>query len=309
MASIRAGLVDRIVRRLHLFGDDGADIATLRRRVARAPALVPPWADVRVAPVDAGGVPAEWVIPGGVDADRAVLYFHGGAWVMGSPRTHRGLVVDLARRAGVRALSLDYRLAPEHPYPAALDDGVTAYEWLLASGFQPGRIVLAGDSAGGNLVLALLLRLRDAGSPLPAGAVLLSPVTDLGCSGATWASRKAVDPFFARADLRPFIAAYAGTHDPLEPYLSPVVADLRGLPPLLVHVGDHEVLLDDAIRLGERASAAGVEARTVVWPGMMHVFHVYAPFLPEAGEANREISAFIRSRVGGPSVTPSTGGS
>ncbi|RPI20951.1 MAG: alpha/beta hydrolase, partial [Actinobacteria bacterium] len=194
----------------------------------------------------------------------------------------------------------DYRLAPEHPYPAALDDSVAGYDWLLASGIEPGRIVVAGDSAGGNLALALLLQLRDAGTPLPAGAVLLSPVTDLGLRGASHVTRKALDPFFAMADLRPFIASYIGAHDPGEPYLSPLDADLHGLPPLLIHVGDHEVLLDDATRLGERAREAGVEARTVVWPGMMHVFQMQSLLLPEARHANADIGAFIRSRLGLP---------
>jgi acetyl esterase/lipase len=300
MASLQARLFDRLVRRSHLFGEDGADIPTLRRRVGRAAPPVPPWARVLVAPVRAGGVPGEWLIPKGAPEDRVLLYLHGGAWVMGSPRTHRALVADLARRAGLRALSLDYRLAPEHPYPAALDDAVAGYERLLANGIEPGRIVVAGDSAGGNLALALLLRLRDAGTPLPAAAALLSPVTDLELGGASHATRKALDPFFARADLRPFIVSYVGVHDPGEPYLSPLGADLRGLPPLLIHVGDHEILLDDAVRLGERARAAGVDARTVVWPGMMHVFQIQAPFLPEARRANAEIGAFVRSRLGLP---------
>lgn len=308
MASLQARFFDRLVRRFHLFGEDGADIPTLRRRVGRAAPPVLPWARVVVAPVSADGVRGEWLTPKHAAPDRVLLYIHGGAWVMGSPRTHRALAADLARRAGVRALSLDYRLAPEHPYPAALDDCVAAYEWLLASGIEPGRIVVAGDSAGGNLALALLLRLRDAGTPLPAGAVLLSPVTDLELGGASHATRKALDPFFATADLRPFIASYVGDHDPGEPYLSPLGADLRGLPPLLIQVGDHEVLLDDAVRLGERARAAGVEARTVVWPGMMHVFQIQAPFLPEARRANREIAAFIRSRMGAPDPARTAGG-
>lgn len=297
MTNLRAGLLDRLVPRLHLFGEDGADIPTLRRRVERMAPPVVPWAGVRVEPI-AAGVRGEWVVPKRAAADGALLYLHGGAWVMGSPRSHRALVADLARRAGVRALSIDYRLAPEHPYPAALDDAVAGYEWLLASGLEPSRIVVAGDSAGGNLALALLLRLRDAGTPLPAGAVVLSPVTDLELGGASHTTRRSVDPFFARADLRTFIAHYAGAHDPWDSYLSPLGADLRGLPPLLIHVGDHEVLLDDAVGLGERARAAGVEAWTVVWPRMTHVFQMQTLLLPEARRANAEIGAFIRSRVG-----------
>lgn len=300
MASLQTGLFDRIVRRLHLLGGDGADLPTLRRRIERTAPVVLPWTGVRVTPVLARGVPGEWVTPKTASANRVLLYLHGGAWAIGSPRSHRALVANLARGAGVRALSLDYRLAPEHPYPAGLDDCVAAFEWLLESGLEPSRIVVAGDSAGGNLALSLLLRLRDAGSPLPGGAVLLSPVTDLQMSGTSHATFKALDPVFAGAELRSFIAAYAGAHDPREAYLSPLLADLHGLPPLLIHVGDHEILLDDAVRLGERARAAGVEEQTVVWPGMMHVFQSFAPWLPEARRANREIAAFIRSRVGVP---------
>ena len=297
MTSIRARLFARLIRHLHLFGEDGADIPALRRRTGRFAPVVFPRAGVRVTPVRAGDVPGEWVVPKQADAGCVLLYLHGGAWVMGSPRTHRALVADLAVGAGVRALSLGYRLAPEHPYPAALDDCLEAYGWLLAQGIAPERIVVAGDSAGGNLALAMLLRLRDAGSPLPAGAVLLSPVTDLGQSGASHTTRKALDPYLAKADLGPFISAYAGAQDLLQPYLSPLAGDLHGLPPLLVHVGDHEVLLDDAVRLGERARAAGVEERTVVWPGMTHVFQLQFQLVPEARKANREIAAYIRSRM------------
>jgi epsilon-lactone hydrolase len=299
MASLQAGLIDRLIRRLHLFGEDGADIPVLRRRIERLSGAGWPRPGVAVRPLVVAGVPAERVIPPGAPRDRCLLYLHGGAWCMGSPRTHRGLVVDLASRAGVRAVSVDYRLAPEHPYPAGLDDCVAAYGWLLERRIDPSRIVVAGDSAGGNLAAALLLRLRDAGIPLPAGAVLLSPVTDLALTGASWATRRRVDPFFANVSATGFVEAYAGGRDVREPYLSPLYADLRGLPPLLVHVGDHEVLLDDSVRLAERAAAAGVDARLVVWPGMMHVFQTFAPFLPEAIAADREIGDFVRARIGG----------
>jgi acetyl esterase/lipase len=299
MASIRAVLADRIIRRADLFGADGADIPTLRRRVDRFSGAAPTPHGVAVRPLDAGGVPAERVIPRGTPRDRCLLYLHGGAWCMGSPRTHRRLVADLASGAGVRAVSVDYRLAPEHPYPAGLDDCVAAYHWLLDRRVDPSRIVVAGDSAGGNLAAALLLRLRDAGMPLPAGAVLLSPATDLAGTGASFVTRKSVDPFFCDIDPATFIDAYADGHDVRDPYLSPLYGDLRGLPPLLVHVGDHEVLLDDSVRFAERAREAGVDVRLTVWPGMFHVFQTFAPLLPEARRANREIAAFIRERIGG----------
>jgi acetyl esterase/lipase len=299
MASIQAALFDRLIRRLDLFGADGADTLTLRRRIDRFSGSAPSPRGVAIRPVDAGGVPAERVIPRGAPTDRCVLYLHGGAWCLGSPRTHRGLVADLARGAGVRAVSVDYRLAPEHPYPAGLDDCVAAYRWLLERRVNPSRIVLAGDSAGGNLAAALLLRLRDEGIPLPAGAVLLSPATDLALTGPSHVTRREVDPFFAKIGPVRFVEDYVGPHDVHEPYISPLYADLGGLPPMLIHVGDHEVLLDDSVRFAERATAAGVDARLVVWPGMFHVFQTFAPFLPEARRANRDISEFIRGRIAG----------
>jgi acetyl esterase/lipase len=299
MASWQAALIDRIIRRVDLFGADGADVPTLRRRVDRFAGLAPAPRSVAIRPVDAGGVPAERVIPRDAPRDRCLLYIHGGAWCMGSPRTHRRLVAELAAGAGVRAVSVDYRLAPEHPFPAALDDCVAAYRWVLARRVDPARIVVAGDSAGGNLAAALLVRLRDEGVPLPAAAVLLSPATDLAWTGASVVARKAVDPFFAQVAPDAFVADYVGPHDVREPWISPLYADLHGLPPLLVHVGGHEVLLDDSVRFAERAEAAGVQARLVVWPGMMHVFQTFSPFLPEAARANREIAAFIRERIGG----------
>jgi acetyl esterase/lipase len=297
MASIQALIADGIIRQADLFGADGADIPTLRRRIDRFSGMAPtPWG-IAVRPVDAGGVPAERVIPRDTPRDRCLLYLHGGAWCMGSPRTHRRLVAALASGAGIRAVSVDYRLAPEHPYPAALDDCVAAYRWLLDRRVDPTRIVVAGDSAGGNLAAALLLRLRDEGTPLPAAAVLLSPATDLAGTGASFVTRRAVDPFFSGIDAAPFFDAYAGGRDVRDPYLSPLYGDLHGLPPLLIHVGDHEVLLDDSVRFAERAAAAGVDARLVVWPGMFHVFQTFTPFLPEARRANREIGAFIRGRI------------
>jgi epsilon-lactone hydrolase len=229
--------------------------------------------------------------------EQVLLYLHGGGWFMGSPRTHRSIVADLVRRSGIRGLTLDYRLAPEHPYPAALDDCVAAYEGLLISGVAPDRIVLVGDSAGGTLALGLLLRLRDASRPLPSGTVLLSPMTDLTRSGTSHKTRKTIDPYFAKASFESILERYLPAGQELGPYLSPLQADLRGLPPMLVHVGDHEVLLEDAVRLREATAAAGVECRVVIWPGMMHVFHSTAPFLPDARRADQQIAAFIVGRV------------
>ena len=243
--------------------------------------------------------------------DRALLYIHGGAWFMGSTTTHRSLVAGLAYASGVRALSINYRLAPEHPFPAGLDDCLAAYEWLLRrsslrGGIAPDKIIVAVDSAGGNLTLALLIALRDAGKPLPAGAVAISPATDLTFTGESYTARAHLDPFFADlgSDATVMLQGYTAGHDPRDPLISPLYADLHGLPPLLLHVGDHEALFDGVVGFGERAAAAGVDVQTVVWPGMFHVFHIFAAVLPEARQANAQIAAFIRSRLDGSSRGP-----
>ena len=297
MASVQARIADALIRRARPFGGGVADVPAMRRRFGRLTAVVPPHPGVAVRTISAGGVPADLVVPRGAPRDRCLLYVHGGAWCIGSPRTHRGLAGDLTARAGVRGIVIDYRLAPEHPFPAGLDDCVTAYRWLLARRVDPGRIVVVGDSAGGNLAAALLVRLRDEGVPLPGGAVLLSPATDLTMTGASLVTNRACDPFFSDVEMEPFVDAYLAGHDPADPYASPLGADLRGLPPLLVHVGDHEVLEADAVRFAERAAAVGVDARLVVWPGMMHVFQTFSPFLPEAIEAHEAIAAFSRERI------------
>jgi monoterpene epsilon-lactone hydrolase len=228
------------------------------------------------------------------------LYIHGGAWFLGSAGIYRGFVSNFAHACCIRALVINYRLAPENPFPAGLEDCIAAYEWLLQSGISPHKIVVAGDSAGGNLTLALLVALRDAGRPLPAGAVALSPATDMAGTGESYKTRRPLYPYFYNmSPTSPIIPDYITNHDPREPLISPLYADLRGLPPLLLHVGDHEILLDDTLRFAECARADGVDVKTVVWPEMFHVFQMFAPFLPEARRANQQIAAFITSRLNG----------
>lgn len=268
-------------------------------RIDQMAAKSKPNRNVQVVPVDAGSVPAEWLIPRGAPQDRVLLYIHGGAWFMGSTKTHRALVSKLAYASGIRALSINYRLAPEHPFPAGLEDCITAYDWLLQSGIAADKIVAAGDSAGGNLTLALLVALRDAGKPLPAGAVCLSPACDLSPDADWNKERLKRDPFFSKMGDKTIIEDYVAGNDPHHPFISPLYADLDGLPPLLLHVGDHELLMDCVVHFAQRAAAAGVDARLVVWPGMFHVFHMFSPFLPEANRANQQITAFIAARTGG----------
>jgi monoterpene epsilon-lactone hydrolase len=254
-----------------------------------------------VEEVDAGGVPCEWVSAPGVATDRAILYVHGGAYTVGSLATHRRHVAQLSAAAGARVLNVDYRLAPEHPHPAAVDDAVTAHRWLTTvAAIPPERVVVCGDSAGGGLAVATLLALRDAGDPLPAGAALISPWTDLTLSGASHDTRLHLDPMCSRASLSPSVDAYVGAGDPKAPLVSPAHADLGGLPPLLIHVGDHETLLDDSSMLADRAVAAGVDVELWVAPEMIHVWHLFAGIVPESDVALTEMGHWIEARLSTP---------
>jgi len=265
-----------------------AAMEKIRERVA---------ADVTCEPVDAGGVPAEWIAAPGAVKDRVILYFHGGGYVIGSINTHRAMIARIARASNARALAIDYRLAPEHPFPAAVDDATRAYKWLLAQGYKPPKIVIAGDSAGGGLTLAALIALRDSGQPLPAGAVPISPWTDLEGTGESVRSRAAKDPMVAQDNLIESAKQYYGAHDPKDPLVSPLHANFRGLPPMLIQVGDAEILLDDATRVAERAKRAGVDVELEVWDDMIHVWHVFAKLLPEGQQAIDKIGKFVVART------------
>jgi len=233
-------------------------IDEMRAQYEMAVAAYPVPEDVKLEAREAGGVPAEWVRAAGCSYERVVEYLHGGGYVIGGLATHRELASRLSRSTGASVLVVDYRLAPEHPFPAALDDAVAAYRWLLAEGFDASSVALAGDSAGGGLVVATLIALRDANSPLPAAAVCLSPWADLTQSGDSVTTRAEIDPITSKAALDAMAAWYLGDHDPRDPLASPLFGDLAGLPPLLVQVGELEVLYDDAARLAERARDAGV---------------------------------------------------
>jgi epsilon-lactone hydrolase len=227
-------------------------------------------------------------------AEPTVLYCHGGGYYFCSPRTHRSIVFALATRANASIFSLDYRLAPEHRFPAALDDAVAAYRQLLAMGNSPESIVIAGDSAGGGLALATLVALRDAGDPLPAGGLLFSPWTDLAAAGASIRTNDLADPMFCGAAIKLAAQVYLGDTAPTHPYASPVYADLRGLPPLFIMAGSTEVLLDDSQRVADNARAAGVDCELEVWKKMPHVWPMFAPFIPEANRALDRAAAFVR---------------
>ena len=275
-----------------------SDVPAFRQlwEVLAATSVVPD--DVEWEPLTASQVPCEW-IHGRVTRDgQAMMYLHGGCYVLGSAATYRELIGGLSMATGIRVLAPDYRLAPEHPFPAAVDDALAVYRWLLGTGIEPGHVVIAGDSAGGGLALVTLVALRDAGDPLPAGAVLLSPWTDLTCSGDSYASRAESDPLFTREALVSLAAQYLTGADPTSGLASPIYADLKGLPPLLIHVGSDEVLLDDATRLAERARAAGLDVELRVWDGMWHVFQRFARLgVIEAQESIDRIGAFVNERI------------
>ena len=248
--------------------------------------------------VDAGGVPAAWVEAPGADPGRVMLYLHGGGYVIGSIDTHRELAGRLSQASGARVLIIDYRLAPEHPYPAAVEDAAAAYRWLLADGgATPARTVIAGDSAGGGLTVAAMLALRDAGDPLPAAGVCLSPWVDMEGIGDSMTAKADVDPMVRKEGLVRMAGLYLDGADPRTPLAAPLYADLSGLPPLLIHVGTAETLLDDSARLCERARAAGVDVTYESWDDMIHVWHIFAPLLPEGQQAVERVGEYVRQRA------------
>jgi len=254
-------------------------------------------ADVKHEAVDVDGTPGEWISTEGTPGDATILYLHGGGYVIGSVNSHREMISRIARTAQMRALAIDYRLAPEHPFPAAVEDATKAYRWLLRQGVTPEKVVIAGDSAGGGLTVALLLALRDAGDPLPAAAVCISPWTDLEITGESMVTKKDVDPMIRPDDAKWGAERYCGPADPRNPLMSPIHADLSGLPPLLIQVGTSEVLLSDSTRLAERAKAAGVDVTLEEWEEMVHVWHFFAFMLPEGQQAIERIGEFVRGKV------------
>jgi epsilon-lactone hydrolase len=273
-----------------------ADVPTLRAAFNALMAYVPVASDVDQKPTTIGGVSAVEVTIRGTDAANVILYFHGGVYVIGSAATSVPLVSDLARRTGAKAVTLDYRLAPEHPYPAAVEDAQAAYRGLLEQGIDPGQIALAGDSAGGGLAVAALLALRDAGTPLPSCAYLMSPYADLTLSGETFLEKQALDPILTPVGVRLRVPDYVAGADASDPHISPVFGDLRGLPPLLIQAGSHEILLSDALRLAARAATADVPVTLEITPGVPHVFQGYAAMLDEGDAALNRAAAFLNTQ-------------
>lgn len=254
--------------------------------------------DIQTERVGVNGVPAEWIWAPESQEDRVILYLHGGGYLFGSARTHRVMLAHLARAAKARVLALDYRLAPEIPFPAPVEDSVSAYQWLLSKGISSEKVAFGGDSAGGGLVIAALVALRAVGEPMPAAGVCISAWTDMESTGPSMATNAETDPSVSKERLLRIAKVYLDGKDPRAPLASPIHADLTGLPPLLLQVGSIEVLLDDSTLLKTRANEAGVPVEMEVWDDMPHVWHHYAPILPEARKAIGKIGDFVLQHTG-----------
>lgn len=271
-----------------------ADIMQRRRDIdARGRQFGVP-SDVTVEKLSANGVPAEWTTTPTADHASAILYLHGGGYVIGSLDSHRHLAAEIGRASGARSLAIDYRMAPEHPFPAAVQDALAAYKFLLGSGVRPGRICIAGDSAGGGLVVAAMLAIRGDNLPQPGSGWCISPWVDLACTGASMLDNAARDPAVQKAGVLDMAGIYLGGADPRSPLASPIHGDLRGLPPLLIQVGAVETLLDDALSLARVAGLADVAVDLQVWPEMIHVWHLFFPMLAAGRRAITEGGAFVR---------------
>ena len=280
--------------------DLGGDVAEQRVIFEEMMAAIPVPADVTTSSATLGGIPVVKVEAANADPEWVIFYLHGGAYAIGTAASSVGLASDLARRVGARLVSVDYRLAPEHPHPAALDDAVAAYHGLLDSGLAASAIAIAGESAGAGLAAATLVALKHVGLPQPSGAVLMSPWVDLTLSGDSINAKAAVDPVLTPEGLRRRADDYVADGDRKADLVSPMFADLTGLPPLLIQDGSHEILLDDATRLVSRAAAADVAVRLEVTPGVPHVFQGFAAMLDEGKAALTSAGEFLRAHLAGP---------
>ncbi len=295
--SIRAGLISFFLRRtLKKRMAEFEDPADVRQAPSLPGSRIPK--DVRVEAVDAAGVPAEWITPDGAAPGAVLLYLHGGGYVFGGLDSHRDIACRLARTAGVRTLLIEYRLAPEHRFPAPVEDATAVYQWLLDGGQTADRLMVAGDSAGGGLSVALMLNLRKLGLPLPKAALLMSPWTDLANTGASVALHAKADAMISPQAVAKFAGLYLNGQDAKDPLASPLYGDLSGLPPTRVLVGSEEVLLSDSERLVERINEAGGSAEISVWPKMPHVFPILAGVIPEGRQAVLDMSAFLKTQLG-----------
>lgn len=306
MQSFKSKLFIGLIKNRHLFKfklkpetvDDSFDVKKFRDDLDKmSDKLNKVQKDIKIESIAIDGMNAELIIPEGARNDKLALYIHGGGFISGSCRTHRMHVIKIAKICGLKILLFDYRLAPEHPFPAAVEDCVKAYNWLLSEGYKNTDLVIMGESAGGTLTLSALIALRDRGIELPKAAVSISPVTDLTCAADSFRTN-------AKKDVAPqgswttWTGYYIGENNPHDTCLSPQLADLAGLPPLMIHVGTHEIHLDDARNFGEKARVSGVTVSLKIWEGMIHAFPLLVPLFPEAVDAMNEIRDFVRNYLG-----------
>jgi acetyl esterase/lipase len=288
--------LDAILRQSAFPAD--VDVTEQRRLLRELVSAQPLPADVTVTAAELGGVPTAEITIDGVEPRHVVLYFHGGVYVLGDAFQAAGLAAAVARRTNAKVISVDYRLAPEHPYPAAVDDALAAYKALLEGGTAPSDIAFAGESAGGGLAVATLVNARDHGLPLPAAVLAMSPYVDLTLAGTTLETKRKADPLLSREALQFRVPDYTAGQDAALGLISPIFADLSGLPPLIIQAGTHEVLLDDAIRLAQQAATADDEVTLDITPGVPHVFQAYFPILDEAAAALDRAGRFLSARLG-----------
>jgi acetyl esterase/lipase len=284
-----------------------SDVGEQRRLLREAISAQPLPADVTVTAAALGGVPTAEITVDGIEPRHVVLYFHGGVYVMSDAFLAAGLASQVGRRTDAKVISVDYRLAPEDPYPAAVDDALAAYEALLDNGIAPSDIAFAGESAGGGLAIATMVNARDHGLPLPAAAFVMSPYADLTLAGTTMETKRDVDPLLSRNALQARVTDYTAGQDAAVGLISPIFADLSGLPPLIIQAGSHEVLLDDALRLARQAATADVEVTLDITPGVPHVFQAYSPLLDEAGAALDRAGQLLSAHLAGAERVTVTG--
>ena len=288
----------RFVKGIDTSTVDLTHVVDMRERLNKISRLLKCAFGVSFEATTVNGLYAEWLRPKQAADGKVLLYLHGGAYLVGSCRTHRQMVSHIARAAGINALVPEYRLAPEHPFPAAIDDAVGVYRWLLTNGFSPGDIFIAGDSAGGGLTVATLLSLRHAGLPMPAAAVLLSPFLDITASGESATTRADQDPWFDAKDMSVVADNYCSDGTDLQnPLVSPVFSNVAGLPPTFIQVGDDEILLSDSTRFADKMKDAGLDVEIEIWPEMWHLFQLFIGKMPESRRAIRRIGAYLGARL------------
>lgn len=304
--SIKAKMIHITIKYRHLFKrqlrpeviNKNTSINKLRQDCdVTAERFFKPIPGITFKPSDYQDLYAEWVESDDASEEKVILYFHGGGFVMGNARSHRNIVGNFVKHLGIKALVFDYRLAPEHPAPAAVIDSAAVYKWLLEQGYQPENIGFAGDSAGGGIALATLLKCKDDGVPMPGVGAVFSPCTDMTISGESHKTRLKADPCTPKGANETYLGYYVGGGEPKHPYASPLFGDLVGLPPIIIQVGNNETLRDDTTRFAKKAIKSGVDVQFKVWKGMFHCFPLLAPMFPEASAALDEVCQFIKEKL------------